>query len=263
MALTAAEIARRAHTLGGSEVGCVMSGDRKKIHNLWLEKTGEKSPENLSEVWPVQLGIVTEKLNLEWYERKQKQLISRRGTVITHPFWPWATVTLDGWIDAQECPIECKHVGGRERIEVIRDRYQPQMQWAMEITGANQCALSVIMGADEPVVDFVLRDAVYAEELIKRGAQFMEHVRNKTPPVDLPVIPLPEDMTKIYEMQGNNAWGDAAAHWLQTGPAAETHDELAKVLKSMVPPDAKKCFGHGVQIIRTRAGSLSLRELKE
>ena len=69
---------------------------------------------------------------------------------MTHPTPTYAT--LDGWIDVLECPIECKHDGGREPLEVIVERYQPQMQWQMECTGADQCALSVIMGASEPVV---------------------------------------------------------------------------------------------------------------
>ena len=37
----------------------------------------------------------------------------------------------------------------------------------------------------------------------------------------------------------------------------------AKILKSLVPSDAKKCFGYDVQITRDRAGRLSLRELQE
>jgi hypothetical protein len=39
--------------------------------------------------------------------------------------------------------------------------------------------------------------------------------------------------------------------------------DAAKVLKSLVPPDARKAFGYDVQITRDRAGRLSLRELQE
>ena len=53
--------------------------------------------------------------------------------------------------------------------EVVIDRYQPQMQWQMECTGATQCALSVIMGANAPIVEYIERDAAYAAEMVVRG----------------------------------------------------------------------------------------------
>ena len=152
-------------------------------------------------------------------------------------------------------PLEAKHVGGREPIEIIIERYQPQMQWQMFVTGASQCALSVIMGASEPIVEFIPRDDNYIAEMVKRGEQFMAHVRNRTPPVVLDAVPAPIDASRVYDMAADNVWGDQAAIWLDTRSAASE-----KVLKSRVPEDAKKCFGHGVRITRDRASRLSLRE---
>ena len=263
MALNAAQIARRVGKLGSSDMGRLMSGDAAKIDRLWREKTGQELPEDLSDVWPVQLGTVTEPLNLNWYERRQRQAISRRGDVVEHYAYDWACCTLDGWIDEMQCPIECKHVGGREPWEVIEERYQPQMQWQMEVTGASQCALSVIMGTSEPVVEFIKRDVAYATELIDRGKLFIEHVRNNTPPVDMPAVPAPIDAKAVYDMTGKNEWAANARTWLDLRLSAEMCADAAKVLKALVPPDAKKCHGHDIQITRDRAGRLSLRELQE
>jgi predicted phage-related endonuclease len=261
--LNAEQIAQRKHTLGGSDVGCLMNGDAKKIDRLYREKIGELAPEDLSDVWPVQLGSCTEPLNLDWYERKHRQIVSRRGDVIGHPYLPWAAVTLDGWINELHCPIEAKHVGGREPIEVIFERYAPQVQWQMECTGSNQCALSIIMATAEPVVEFIERNTEYADELVRRGSLFMSHVRNRTPPVDLPAVPAPIDASKVYDMERNNAWGASASVWLELRDSAAAYDDAAKILKSLVPPDAKKCFGHNVMITRNRVGHLSLREQAE
>jgi len=109
--------------------------------------------------------------------------------VIQHAYLSWAAVTLDGWCDQLDCPIEAKHVGGREPLEVIIDRYQPQLQWCMEVTGAERCALSVISGVNPPVIEFIERDVAYADELVRRGAMFMNHVRDRTPPIDLTKLP--------------------------------------------------------------------------
>lgn len=258
--LTAAQVAARKDKLTASRVACLMKGDAEAILRLWREMIGDEIEEDLSRVWPVQLGSTTENLNLDWYEMKSGSL-SRRGEVCVHSVHKWAAATLDAWINDLACPIECKHVGGREPLEVIIERYQPQMQWQMEVTGATQCGLSVIMGASEPIVEFIERDRDYAAEMVRRGAIFMQHVAKRTPPVALPAVTAPIDASKVYDMTGNNSWASHAAEWIESKPAAEICKDAEKVLKALVPADAKKCHGHDIQITRDRAGRLSLREI--
>src|SRR5262245_9200028 len=260
--LTEAQIKARAGKLTGSRVACLMTGDVEKIMALYLEMIGEGEPEDLSQVWPVRLGEATEQLNLDWFEARNG-LLTRRGDVVVHLRYPWAAATLDAWCDALGCPVEAKHVGGREPLEVVIDRYQPQMQWQMEVTGAVECALSVIMGANEPIVEFIPRDAEYAGEMINRGRQFMHCVETRRVPVVLEPVAPPADATKIIDMTGNNEWASRAHEWLANLDAADTVKEAEKILKSMVPAEAKKCHGHQIQITRDRAGRLSLREMTQ
>jgi predicted phage-related endonuclease len=221
---------------------------------------GEAVEEDLSDVWAVQLGSTTEGLNLEWFERRYGTTVTRRGEVVIGQH-EWMAATLDGWDIVNNCPIECKHVGGFEKFEVIVSRYQPQMQWQMLVTGARECALSVIMGASEPVVEFVNRDDEYIREMVSRGQQFMAYVERRTPPVTLPAVPPPIDVSKYYDMTGRNEWANAAATWLATKATARECADAEKYLKSIVPPDARRCTGYGVSITRDRAGRLSLREI--
>lgn len=258
--LTAAQLTAREGKLTASRVACLMHGDAAKIMQLYREMIGEGEPENLDHVWPVRLGSATEQLNLDWFEMKNGTL-SRRGDVVVHRKFDWAAATLDAWSDDLECPVETKHVGGREPLEVIIERYQPQMQWQMEVTGASQCALSVIMGANEPIVEFIDRDADYAAEMVTRGRQFISCVKQRIEPVALPPVAAPIDASKVYDMTGNNSWGAAASDWLINREAAAACKTAEQLLKHTVPEDAKKCHGHGVQITRDRAGRLSLREI--
>jgi predicted phage-related endonuclease len=258
--LTAEQIKAREGKLTASRVACLMTGDKEALLRLYREMIGEAQPEDLSKVWPVRLGETTEKLQLDWYEQKNAHAVIQRGCVMVHPVMTWAAATLDGWIFDLNCPIEAKHVGGREPFEVIIDRYQPQKQWTMFVTGAPQCALSVIMGASEPIVEFIPRDDAYIEEMVKRGEMFMRHVADKTPPVALDPVAPPADAKKTYDMTGQNAWASSSFVWIETKPAADRCRDAEKILKSLVPADAKKCFGHGTQITRDRAGRLSLRE---
>lgn len=259
--LTDAQIAARKGKLTASRVACLMIGDAMAIMQLYREMIGDAEPDDLSAVWPVRLGEVTEKLNLDWYERGAGVPLTRRGEVVQHPRYKWAAATLDGWDEALRCPVETKHVGGREPLEVVIDRYQPQMQWQMECTGARQCALSVIMGANAPVVEYIEFDADYAAEMVRRGDQFMRCVVARREPVALDPVPAPADATKTYDMASNNAWAAHAGIWIETRQSAASNKDAEKILKGLVPGDAKRCHGHAVQITRDRAGRLSLREI--
>jgi predicted phage-related endonuclease len=253
------QIEARRGKLTGSRVSVLMRGDAAGIMRLYLEMIGQAEPEDLRDVWAVQLGLATEDLNLDWYERKAHTALTRRGEVVAHPIHDWAACTLDAWDDSLQCVVEAKHCGGREPLEVVIDRYQPQLQWQMEVTGAKQCALTVIFGANEPIVEYIERDADYAAEMVRRGAQFMWHVNNLTLPVVLPPVPSPVMATKTYDMTGQNRWADQAVIWLENRDAAERCRDAEKTLKGFCPEDAKKCTGHGVFITRDRAGRLSLR----
>jgi hypothetical protein len=257
--LTSAQLDARRGKLTASRVACLMDGNREKILRLYRELTGEEAEEDLSDVWAVQLGSATEALNLEWYERKTHAPLSFKGDVIVSFQDMRFACTLDGFDDTLNCPVECKHVGGREPLEVVIDRYQPQMQWQMYITETDQCALSVIMGANEPIIEFIPRDDDYIIEMVNRAKQFMHCVEMRREPVELDAVAPPTDASKVYDMTGNNEWADYAGKWLKTEEAADWCEMAEKLLKKMVPADAKKVFGYGVQITRDRAGRLSLR----
>lgn len=261
MSLSASQIIARDGKLTASRVACLMTGDEAKIMSLWKELIGDPSfvPEDLSEVWPVQLGVATEALNLDWFERKHGP-VTRRGEVVSAR--TWMACTLDGWSVVHDCPIEVKHVGGHEPFETIRERYQPQMHWQMIVVGTDKCVLSVIMAAREPIVEFVEKDTAYADELLRRASAFMDCVRTLTPPVEIapPVVaPVPG---KTYDFTGKNEWAAEAATWLENVVGKQKAEASEKSLKAMVPADATKCHGHQVVITRDRASRLSLRQEK-
>jgi len=260
--LSPAQIKLRKGLLTSTRMKCLMEGDAQAILQLYYEMTDDPAfePVDLSGVWPVRLGEVTEALNLEWYERKNNCTLTRQGEVVVHPHYNWAAATLDGWDVGLHCPVEAKCVGGREPIDIVIDRYQPQCQWLQEVTGAKQCALSIIVGANPPVVEFIDRDAEYAAEMVRRGRQFMDCVARRIAPVHLAPVPPPVDATKSYDFEGDNVWTSSAIEWLETKPFSDRCRDAERILKDKVPDDAKKAFGAGVKITRDRAGRLSLRE---
>ncbi len=264
--LTTEQLEKRRGKLTASRIAVLMNGVAEDIMQLYLEMLGEALPEDLSDNWPVQLGGATEQLNLDWFERKNRAPVTRRGEVCVHALYPWAAATLDGWIQEGFLgfPIEAKHVGGREPFEVIADRYAPQIHWQMEVTNARKCALSVIMGANEPVVEFIERDDDYIAEMVKRGKRFMTCVAAKLPPVILPPIaaPVPHDKMREVDMSSDQSWKKNADVWLQCYGAAKSAKDAEKILKEKVEDDVRKAFGCGIRITRDKADRLSLREDK-
>jgi hypothetical protein len=259
--LTKTQIEARDGKLTASRVACLMTGDESEILTLWREMIGDPNVqhEDLSGVWPVQLGSHTESLNLDWFERK-KGPVSRHGEVVLHKNG-WAACTLDGWSDLHGCPVECKHVGGREPLETIITRYQPQMHWQMIVTGAKECALSVIMGANEPIVEHIQFDKDYAAELWSRAERFMECVRSLTAPVSVSAVAAPVKAEKAYDFSTNNHWCSEAVTFIKNRTAAKDFTAAEKALKGLVPADAARVTGGGIECRRDRANRLSIKEL--
>ena len=65
----------RRHFIGGSDARIIMGGDEAALLRLWREKRGEAEPEDLSDNLLVQLGVATEPLNRQWYERTSGQAV--------------------------------------------------------------------------------------------------------------------------------------------------------------------------------------------
>lgn len=256
------QIRQRDGKLTASRVACLMTGDEEKILNLWREMVGDPdfAPEDLSDVWAVQLGSHTESLNLDWYEKRTGFFLAKRGAVVVRDGYDWAAATLDGWDEQVGAPVECKHVGGFEKTSTVLERYAPQAHWQMLVTSARKCIFSIIEGAREPIIEVMDFDADYAHELWKRAAQFMECVWSLTPPVSLPAVAAPIKPEKVYDFTGNNEWGANAAAWVMNKQSAKDFEAASKTIKSMIPADAIKASGHGISVSRSKSGALTIRE---
>lgn len=264
MSLTAVQMQARDGKLTASRVGVLMSGDPEKILHLWEEMTGQRNPDNLSHIWAVQLGVHTEALNLDWYERVHCRPIKRRGQVVVCPQADWAACTLDAFDAELVGPVEAKHCGGFEPRERVIERYQPQLHWQMLCTVSQKAALSIIEGAREPVIEHVTFDPVYADELWWRAEAFMACVENLTPPVALPEVkaPIKPETWRTVSMEGSNTWASFASEWLANKDAAKAFDSAAKELKALVESDVALASGYGVQAKRSKAGALTISAAK-
>src|SRR5215469_6734426 len=167
MALTDKQRAQRRGKFTGTGARTLMEGDPYKINDLYLmhiEDPRYVEPD-FTDNWPVRLGEVTEMLNLEWAAKKYGPVTRCGEVVVGGGSLDWTAATLDGWLSKRSCPIEAKCVNGRSLMDDIIARYQPQCHWQMMVTHAKECALSVIIGGAEPIVEFLPFDRKYAREI--------------------------------------------------------------------------------------------------
>ena len=248
------ELAERRLGIGASDAGKIISGE---WYDLWLNKTGRKPDEDLSDVWPVQMGKTTEDLNLDWYERKAgRKLTSRQQKVISAEY-PMLRATLDGRDDAVPCVVEAKHVNGFSKMPDVVARYTPQVLHQMLCAQVPHGFLSVIVGANEPVLTEIEWDEFWVNGYVDLCTEFWAYVTSDKEPSGAPAAlapPMSIEKMRTVDMEGNNQWASFAADWKENSKAAKKFDAGLKGLKGLVESDVKLATGHGVSISRDGRG---------
>jgi predicted phage-related endonuclease len=269
LGLSPEAVAARRSYIGGSDANILLSGDPRAIHELWMVKTGRAEPEDLSNILAVVMGLWTEELNRYWYERQTGRMVMNEGVVISNTdAGDYMRATLDGeTCTAAEEPavFEAKHVNAFSKIEDVVQRYMPQLHHNMFCAGREFAVLSVFLGTQQWECYEVARDPQYMVALLEHEAAFWQAVTDNHPPVELPAIaaPIPPAQWRTVDMAGSNAWAIFAADWLEHKSAAKTFETAAKGLKGLIEPDVGLAIGHGIQCKRTKAGALSISEVKE
>jgi predicted phage-related endonuclease len=252
--------AERRTRIGGSDAPKIVDG---RWHELWLEKTGRIEPEDLSWVLPVQIGVITEPLNISFFERATGHHVFARGSVYIHPGYQFIGATLDGLtlIDREPAIVQCKHVSAFAKIEEVEQRYFPQVMHECLVTGASLGFLSVLIGTHRHEIIECRRDPEYVARLLELERAFWTFVDGDDPPPDhapLVVPPKPEQWRTI-DFAGSNSWTSAAADWLAHRDSAKAFDKAEKALKSQIEPDVGKAFGAGIVATRNKAGAITIR----
>lgn len=261
----------RRSGIGGSEANILCSGNNDRILALWQQKCGLAEPDDLSKVLPVQMGNVTEALNLAWLAEAIGQEVyfdpatcESLGS-IEHPFM---RANLDGRA-ADGAIVEAKFTGKLCPVEDLYRDYYPQMQHNMAVTGAGQCYLSVIFGAharhDHLLID---RDDDYIDSLITAEADFWHCVQTQTLPdyIDMPVAipPTPYEQMRVRDMSMGNESGTfllAAQAFEETNAATAENAAAKKVLLSFLDEETRE-LSHpdtGVIVTRTKGGKRMIK----
>ena len=263
LGLSAAAIAERVDSIGGSDANTILSGSGERIVRLWREKRGEEAPEDLSDKLQAMLGCWTEAFNRQWYEKLCGQEVNRIGERLRCPVRSWRSATLDGFVEAKGAIWEAKHTSPFVKPEELLQRYMPQLQHNMAVAGCENALLSVLYGNGKWEVYEVASDWMYQEDLLEAELRFWHCVRSGEPPA-ISIIshaPKPVGVREVC-MTGHNAWAAFAADWLEHREAAKTHATATSSLKELVEDNVARAFGHGIEAKRNKAGAVTIREAR-
>ena len=95
LTFTAMQTLNRSRGIGGSDAGRIMRGEWL---DLYLEKVGEKQPEDLSGIFRVQLGTRTEQFHAEWFARMSTFDVIDPPPFFEHPEHKFMFGHVDRWI---------------------------------------------------------------------------------------------------------------------------------------------------------------------
>ena len=201
---------KRPTGIGGTDAIRLVAGEWK---DLWLEKTGAIERKDLSSVLPVQLGIFTEEFNRRWYQEVSGERVVNIGNIFTHPQYDYIYGSLDGV--AKGKVFEAKHVNAFVKDQNIIDKYYPQVQHYMMVTGFSKAVLSVLRGNLGYNVFTIEKDKPFQKKLEIACHLFWFHVMNNIQPpeyIDFDLMGRINNEQDIENHFGEEISSDA---WLQ------------------------------------------------
>ena len=250
---------RRAF-IGGSDARIIMGSDEPALQRLWREKRGEVEPQDLSNNLLVQLGLATEHLNRQWYERTTGQVVKDIQSWVRHPVLRWMAATLDGVVEGSGAVFEAKFMlPWSFSEEAAAEKHMAQLQHNMWVTNATAAVLSIITGGGKWVEIKISADSLYQHLLLTAEKKFWRCVESGEPPRLFGVEPPRAriEAVRIVDMSSSNAWAEFSGVFQRTREAYLEHENAKTELKALMPEDAKEAIGHGIRAKRSKSGAVS------
>lgn len=175
--------------IGGSEAAAIVGlNPWKSAFQLWMEKTGQVEPEDLSDNEYVYWGNVLEQAVADRFCELTGKKVQRRG-MLQDEEYPYMLASVDRMVVGENAGLECKTTNAFNNKawvdDELPDSYYIQCQWYMMVTGCEKWYIAVLIGGNKFVWKEVLRSDADIEALRKAAVDFWAMVTTNTmPPVD-------------------------------------------------------------------------------
>ena len=215
----AAWLAARGKGIGGSDASVIVGlNSWKSPFQLWMEKTGQAQPEDLSDNERVYWGSVLEETVAKEFTIRTGKKVVRRG-LLQHDDIPYLLASVDRLVVGEDAGLECKTANGFAAKawdgDNVPDAYYVQCMHYMLVTGAERWYIAALIGGNHFVHKCIERNEDDIKALLEAEAEFWRKVEAKEmPDVDGsesctqalaekftgggPAITLPSEADKIF-----------------------------------------------------------------
>ena len=179
MIMTVAEMAdrdawlkMRTQGIGGSDAGTIVGlNPWKSKYELWLEKTGQVVPEDISDREPVYWGNRLEDIVAQEFTRQTGKKVRRHGMVQdeAHPF---LFANVDRMVAGEKAGLECKTANGFKASlwegDEVPASYYCQCQHYMLVTGLPIWYIACLVGGQHYVYKPIKRNEEDIQTLLEK-----------------------------------------------------------------------------------------------
>lgn len=232
----------RSMGIGGSDAGAIMDlNPYKSPYQIWLEKTGQIEPEDLSDNEYVYWGTVLEEAVAHRFTEVTGKKLQRRGTLQSEEY-PFMLANVDRMVIGEDAGLECKTANAFSKDdwkdEEIPASYYCQCLHYMAVTGFHKWYIAVLLGGNHFVWKEIPRNEADIQALIKAEIEFWRKVKEKEmPPVDWTVSCADALKEKFHD----------------NGEEMELPSEASEILQKLDEyQDAEKALKQNIQLQKNR-----------
>lgn len=180
-------VEERRNYIGGSDIAVVMGMSRWKTPlKLWLEKTGEVEPDDLSQVEAVQLGTELEEFVAQKFSRETGKQVRKQSKMYVHKDYPYMAAHIDRLITGTDEILECKTCGSHKKEEWEDDKipkeYILQVIWYLGITKKKKAYIAVLIGGQQFMYKSIEFDKELFDVMVDMAKEFWNKIQTKTMP---------------------------------------------------------------------------------
>lgn len=162
--------------IGGSEASVIVGLNKwKSPFQLWLEKTGQVEPEDLSDNEYVYWGTVLEQAVADRFCELTGKKVQKRGIMQSEEY-PFMLASVDRMVVGENAGLECKTTNGfaskQWEEDEVPDSYYVQCQHYMAVTGCDKWYIAVLIGGNKFIWKEIPRNDDDIAALIKAEEDF-------------------------------------------------------------------------------------------
>lgn len=175
--------------IGGSDAAVIMGlNPYKSPYQLWMEKTGQAAPPDLSGNPYIYWGTKNEANIADWFQEETGKKVRKLGTLQNRTY-PFMLANVDRQVLGENAGLEIKTAGVRHYKEwkgdEIPDAYYCQCLHYMAVTGSDYWYIAVLLGGNESMWKRIDRNEEDVQTLISKEREFWSLVQTHTaPPID-------------------------------------------------------------------------------